>query len=228
MLNTAVRHFSIHARVAVVGGGAGGVGVSSQLANSGVFRPEDITVIDGNNTHYYQPGLTNTAGGVWSHSMIQRWLRRDMKSVLSPSVNWHKSNVASFDPSNNSLTCKDGETITYDYLVVGTGLQLRYDFIPGATEALDDETCPVGSMYRYDYAMKMRQLRENFKGGKAVFTLPQMPIKCGGAPQKILYLSEHTFRTNKVRENCDVHYYTSTPAMFPVAKYCAEQEKLIE
>lgn len=74
-------------------------------------------------------------------------------------------------------------------------------------------------MYRFDYAMKMRRLREQFRGGKAVFTLPQMPIKCGGAPQKILYLSEQTFRQNKIRDLCDIHYFTSTPGMFPVKKY---------
>ena len=42
-----------------------------------------------------------------------------------------------------------------------------------------------------------------------------MPIKCGGAPQKIMYLSEETFRNNGIRANCDVHFYTSVPNMFP-------------
>jgi NADPH-dependent 2,4-dienoyl-CoA reductase/sulfur reductase-like enzyme len=46
-----------------------------------------------------------------------------------------------------------------------------------------------------------------------------MPIKCGGAPQKIMYLSEETFRKNKVRDDCDIHLYTSGPSMFPVKKY---------
>jgi sulfide:quinone oxidoreductase len=32
------------------------------------------------------------------------------------------------------------------------------------------------------------KLGENLKSGKAIFTEPAMPIKCAGAPQKILYL----------------------------------------
>lgn len=59
---------------------------------------------------------------------------------------------------------------------------MNFDTIEGAYEALDDPESPVGSMYRLDYAYKASQLRENFRGGEAVFTLPTMPIKCGGAP----------------------------------------------
>jgi len=42
-----------------------------------------------------------------------------------------------------------------------------------------------------------------------------MPVKCGGAPQKILYLSEETFRKHGIREACDIHFYTSVGNMFP-------------
>jgi len=55
---------------------------------------------------------------------------------------------------------------------MATGVELRYDLIEGAMAALKDESCPVGSMYRLDFAFKMRRLRENFTRGKAVFTLP--------------------------------------------------------
>jgi hypothetical protein len=103
---------------------------------------------------------------------------------------------------------------------------LRYDKIEGAKEALDDPNSPVGSIYRLDYAYKASHLRENFRGGKAVFTLPTMPVKCGGAPQKMMYLSEETFRRNGVRDRSQIHFYTSVPNMFPnCLKYA---DKLIE
>ena len=49
--------------------------------------------------------------------------------------------------------------MTYDYLVMCSGVELRYDLIEGSSEALDDLECPVGSMYRLDYAHKMSNLR---------------------------------------------------------------------
>jgi sulfide:quinone oxidoreductase len=49
-----------------------------------------------------------------------------------------------------------------------------------------------------------------------------MPVKCGGAPQKIMYLSEETFRKNDVRNKTDLHFYTSVGNLFPnCAKYAA-------
>lgn len=35
---------------------------------------------------------------------------------------------------------------------------------------------------------------QNFKGGNAVFTFPNTPVKCAGAPQKIMYLSDAYLR----------------------------------
>lgn len=80
------------------------------------------------------------------------------------------------------MTLDNGEQITYEYLILAPGVQLRYDQIPGSIEALDDPHSGVCSIYRMDYAYKTNSVVEHFKGGKALFTLPKMPIKCGGAP----------------------------------------------
>ena len=34
-----------------------------------------------------------------------------------------------------------------------------------------------------------------------------------------MYLSEDSWRKNGVRQNIDMHYYASSPTMFPVPKY---------
>ena len=86
------------------------------------------------------------------------------------------------DAGSNTVETDTGSQIKYDYLVICPGVQLRYDLIPGSAEALEDPNSPVGSIYRLDYAYKASRLRDQFRGGKAVFCLPQMPIKCGGAP----------------------------------------------
>ena len=42
-----------------------------------------------------------------------------------------------------------------------------------------------------------------------------MPVKCGGGPQKVMYLSEETWRKNGVRANTDIHWYSTVGVMFP-------------
>ena len=159
-----------HSKVAIIGAGTAGNSVSSQLINSGVYRPEDITIFDPSRIHYYQPGYTNIAGGVWKTTNPN--VMRDRQSLLHPGIRWVREAVAELEPSENKVKTAEGETYTYDNLVVASGVQLRYDMIEGAREALDDPECPVGSMYDLRYAQKISMLRENFKGGKAIFTVP--------------------------------------------------------
>lgn len=130
-------------------------------------------------------------------------------------LTWKDEAIVTIDPENNKLHTSRGNDFTYDYLVVCPGIKLRYDKIQGSKEALDDPSSPVGSIYRLDYAYKASQLRENFRGGKAVFMLPQMPIKCGGGPQKMMYLSEETFRRNGVRNQTEIQWFSTVGVMFP-------------
>jgi NADPH-dependent 2,4-dienoyl-CoA reductase/sulfur reductase-like enzyme len=60
-------------------------------------------------------------------------------------------------------------------------------------------------------------MRENFKGGRALFTQPPPPIKCGGAPQKIAYLCDDYWKSNNIK--ADVHFFTPLPQMFAIKYY---------
>jgi len=65
---------------------------------------------------------------------------------------------------------------------------------------------------------------QEFKGGKAIFSNPPPPIKCAGAPLKIMFLSEEKWRKKGVKNNTQIEYNTALPVIFGVPKYA---EKLI-
>lgn len=92
--------------------------------------------------------------------------------MIMRGLHWTDEEVSTIDADNNTVNTSRGNKITYDYLVLSPGVNLRYDKIEGATEALNDPNSPVGSIYRLDYAYKACNLRQNFKGGKAIFMLP--------------------------------------------------------
>lgn len=52
----------------------------------------------------------------------------------------------------------------------------------------------IGSNYSVQTVEKTWKALQNFKEGNAVFSYPNTPIKCGGAPQKIMYLSDAYLR----------------------------------
>ena len=130
-----------------------------------------------------------------------------------PGVTWIQKAVNGFNPKENSIKLSNGDTYTYDYLVVNPGLQLRFDLVKGSKEALDDPNAPISTIYTLPGAHKFSVLRENFKGNKVLFENPPPPIKCGGAPLKITFLSEETFRKKKL--DFQLNFYSAAPVLFP-------------
>jgi len=196
-------------KLVVVGGGAGGCGTASKFVNK--FGSGEVAVIEPNTMHYYQPMWTLVGGGVKTLAQSGR----PMESLLPKGANWLKDSVASFEPANNRLVTEGGDVVNYEFLVVAMGLELRYEKIKGLPEAFD--TPGVGSNYSVKYVEKTQKAIEDFKGGNALFTFPNSPIKCAGAPQKIMYLAEETFRKKGIQAN--IHYHSSLAVLFGVKKY---------
>ncbi len=79
-------------------------------------------------------------------------------------------------------------------MIVAAGIETRFDKIKGAINALDNDPKHVVSIYSRKYVRNVYNTLNNFHGGQAIFTFPSTPIKCPGAPQKIMYLAEDLFR----------------------------------
>ena len=192
--------------IVVVGGGAGGLMATVRLRSAAPNAK--ITLIAPNEVHLYQPGQVFMAAGLYEESDIQR----NNKDFIPSDVNWVKDEVATFDADNNKVVTKAGEEIAYDYLVVATGLDYNYEGIEGMTEDLVGQH-GISSVYLNDPVAGTARggvaTAQWFKDVRAaaekatpeapvnvICTQPDTPIKCGGAPQKILYLCADYLRGN--------------------------------
>lgn len=119
---------------------------------------------------------------------------RPMSKVLPTLAKWVKDSAVKFEPENNTVYTANGDKIEYEFLLVATGLQLNYDKIPGLVDALSIPKGKVCSNYSPKYVDRTYQALQAFKSGNAIFTYPNSPVKCPGAPQKILYIGEHYLR----------------------------------
>lgn len=198
-----------HHRIVVAGGGSGGLSIAARLATQGL----EVALIEPSSRHVYQPFWTLVGAGIVDHELSVR----PMADVIPSGVKWLKTSVTRFQPELNQLQTEDGQTLSYDFLVVALGLQIDWHKIPGLPERLGQQG--VCSIYDYDGSAQTWELIRNFKGGHAVFTFPPPPIKCAGAPQKILYLAEEYFRKANVRDKTRVSYFCATPTIFSVKKY---------
>ncbi|MGB3750476.1 MAG: FAD/NAD(P)-binding oxidoreductase [Arcobacteraceae bacterium] len=232
-------------KILIVGGGLSGMSTAARFTNN-LVNP-DITIIEPENDSVsYQPGQTLVAGGVWTKSEII--YKRD--DFIPKGTKLIKEKAIEFDPDANTVTTDKGTVVNYDYLVIAAGIKLNYAGIKGleevgelysagnnmdATKLLTQKG--VSTIYTADGSEQtwknLQVFIEKAKANqkvKAIFTHPNTAIKCGGAPKKIMYLTNARLNEagKNVRANADLHFYPNGNTMFGVQDYHEAVEKQFE
>lgn len=203
--------------VVIVGGGAGGLTVAALLRKRA--RDLKIVVVEPSQDHYYQPAWTLVGAGQFKAEMT----RRNTATLIPSGVEWVRDKAEGFEPASNTVLLSGGKRLGYDYLIVAAGLQLDWHKIEGLESTLGKNG--VTSNYRFDLAPYTWRCLQELRGGKALFTQPPMPIKCAGAPQKILYMAADHFR--KQGANVELSFHTPGPSMFGVPFYAKALDKIV-
>jgi NADH dehydrogenase len=112
----------------VVGGGFGGVTACHHLRDA----PVDVTLVDRNNYHTFQPLLYQVATAGLDTGDVAHSLRALFRRY--PNVEVQMGTVVSANPDAREVHLDDGTTLAYDYLVVGGGAETNYFGIEGAEE----------------------------------------------------------------------------------------------
>lgn len=209
-----------HFQIVIVGGGNAGISVAAQLLNKD--NALDIAIIEPSEKHYYQPAWTLVGAGVFDVKKTEH----NEADVIPEKAKWIKQKVTSFLPEKNEVTLENNDTITYDYMVVAPGIQLNWDAVKGLKETLGKNG--VCSNYNFETAPYTFECIKNLKKGKAIFTNPNTPVKCGGAPHKIMYLAADYFRKHGVLDNIDIQYWSGGTRLFAVEKYEKTLKKVVQ
>lgn len=212
---TATRSFP----VLIVGGGSGGLGVAARLA--AVLPPGSVAVVEPSETHYYQPLWTLVGGGVFPKEITAR----PEADYIPDGVVWIRDRVRGFDPTARVVETASGERLGYEQLVVALGIQLDWHKIDGAAEAVGKDG--VCSNYRYDLVDSTWQTLDHVTAGNAIFTFPSTPVKCAGAPQKIMYLADEHLRRRGVRDQVPVIFASAGKGIFGVERYARSLRKVV-
>ncbi|XP_077524567.1 sulfide:quinone oxidoreductase, mitochondrial-like [Amblyomma americanum] len=198
-------------KLLVVGGGSGGIATAAKFASK--LGKGQVCVLEPRDAHCYQPLWTLVGGGIKQVSDSVR----PMADVMPRQAEWIQDEAEAFVPQENTVVTKQGIKIKYDFLVVAIGIQVRFDMVDGLIEAL--ETPYVCSNYSYNTVTKTHQAMQALMEGNAIFTYPATPVKCPGAAQKIMYLTEAHLRKAGRRDKVKVMFNTSLGVLFGVPKY---------
>jgi sulfide:quinone oxidoreductase len=211
--------------VLIVGGGSAGITVAAHLLlrmGSVLKKQYPVAILEPSEVHYYQPMWTLVGGGIYP----KEYSRRPESTLIPRDATWIKDAVASFCPEENYAMTQSGNRIDYDYLIVATGLKIDWNKIPGLAESVGKGG--VCSNYSFETVDSTWENIRNFKGGTAIFTQPNPPIKCGGAPQKILYLAEDYFQKSGARDKSNVVFCSAAGSIFSVKKYADTLEQVLK
>lgn len=197
--------------VLILGGGTAGLSVAARLAKAS--PPGSVTVVDPAQHHDYQPLWTLVGGG----DATRESARRREADVIPRGVEWVQEAVRELEPDSSSVVLASGTRIRYEQLVVALGIQLDWGKVPGLVDALGKDG--VCSNYSYETVDSTWRFIQAFQGGAAHFTHPNTPIKCGGAPQKIMYLAAEHWRSRGINRPYDVRFRIANAKIFAVERY---------
>ena len=206
--------------VLIVGGGAAGIAVAASLLKK--RRGTSVAIIEPSEKHYYQAGFTLVGGGAFT---FEKTVREEARCIPR-GAKWIRSAVEAFEPEANRVVLEDGERVGYRRLVVCPGLKLDWHKVDGLWETLGKNG--VTSNYLPGMARYTWELIQATKGGEAVFTQPPMPIKCAGAPQKIMYLACDHWRREGALGDIHVEFDNAGGVLFGVSEFVPPLMKYVE
>jgi sulfide:quinone oxidoreductase len=200
-------------RIVVLGGGTGGTLAANRLRRLLGREAAEITVIDPDDAHLYQPGLLFVPFGLTRPAGLTRPRSRQFRD----GVTFLRAAVDRVDLDSHEVVLAGQEPVRYDVLIVATGARL----VPEETDGL---TGPgwmekVFTFYSLDGAVALERALSRFTGGRLAVAVLDMPIKCPVAPLEFCFLADAYFRKRGIRGKTDLTYVTPLDGAFtkPVA-----------
>ena len=195
-------------RVLIVGGGCAGITTAATLKKHDPSL--EIAIVEPSDLHWYQPGFTLVGAGIFTRQQTER---RE-ETLIPKGVRWIKKAATEFLPDQNAVRLQDNTLESYDFLVACPGLKLAWEKVEGLAESLGKNG--VCSNYLPKYAEYTWGSIKAFQGGTALFTQPPMPIKCAGAPQKIMYLMADHLRHQGKLNQANIEFCLAGDVLFGV------------
>ncbi len=192
------------ARIVIIGAGTGGTIVANKL-NKIVKKRAEITVVDPEFKHIYQPGyLFQIVGRETEDGLI-----RDGTKLLPKRSKKIRAAVDEVDLEKQVVHTTDGQEIPYDYLIIASGSRL----VPQKLEWWNDQ---IHQFYTPQGAAKVYEQLKDMKEGTIVVSIASMPYKCPPAPLEAALLIDDYLRRKKIRDKFNIVFTSPINRAFSI------------
>src|SRR6056297_136488 len=209
-------------KIVILGAGTGGTTMANKLRKT-LSRDEwEITILDNDKTHYYQPGFLFIPFGIYNRDDVIK-----PKADFIPSgVKMIFQSIDKIEPENNRVLLEGGQVLNYDYMILATGTNIDPDETPGLKGELWRKQ--IFDFYTLDGAVALREFFRDWEGGNLVINIAEQPIKCPVAPLEFSFLADAYFTEIGIRDKVNISYVTPLPGAFTKPKASKMLGELME
>ena len=180
------------ARVVVIGGGFGGASCARTLRQ---LEPKlQVTLIEPNQVFTACPFSNEVIAGLRELPSQQFTYDR----IAAGGVTVIAQAATRIDSLARTVTLADGNSLSYDRLVLAPGIDLRFDALPGYDEAASAKM-PHAWKAGEQTMLLRKQIEAMADGGTVVLAVPAAPLRCPPAPYERASLIAHYLKNNKPR-----------------------------
>ncbi|MCA9932133.1 MAG: NAD(P)/FAD-dependent oxidoreductase [Anaerolineales bacterium] len=196
-------------KLLILGAGTAGTMLANKLSHL-LSRDEwKISIVDQNETHYYQPGFLFIPFGIYGENDVIK----PKRDYIPPGVEMILSEIELIEPEQNRVhLTKDKRILSYDYLIIATGTHPRPEETPGLTDA--EWRKSIFDFYTYDGAVALAKHLRTWQGGRLVLNIMDLPYKCPVAPLEFIFLADWYFTERGIRDKVDLTLVTPLPGAF--------------
>jgi len=190
--------------ILILGGGIGGIVTANRLRQY-LPRQHRIVLVERSEQHAFAASFLWLMTGDRKPEQITRPLRQ----MVSHGVEVIHASARRIDPEKGYIEA-DGQSLSYDYLVLALGAEMYPEAIPGLAEA-------GHTFYTLEGTVKLHDALKTFGGGTVAVVVSSVPYKCPGAPHEAAMLIADFFKRRGLGNKVDVHLFTPEPQPMPVA-----------
>ena len=200
-------------RFLILGAGTAGTMMANKLRKSLSVDEWEITIVDQHKTHYYQPGFLFIPFGIYNKQDVIK----PKTDFFPPGVNVVFSEIDRIDGENNQVFLNDSKVLSYDMLIIATGVRTVPEETPGLKDKLWYKN--IFDFYTVEGAIALQKFFKSWEGGKLVMAIAEMPFKCPVAPIEFVCLADWYFTQAGIRDKVDISFVTPLPGAFtkPIA-----------
>lgn len=195
-------------RLVILGAGTAGTMMLNKLYNALDLNEWSITIVDKEETHYYQPGFLFIPFGIYSRKDVIK----PKRDFIPSGVEVIMSEIDRIEPDKNRVILANNRLLPYDYLIIATGSRIDASEIEGMQDKLWYKN--IFDFYTIDGACALSRFFKHWEGGKLVIHITEMPIKCPVAPLEFAFLADWYFTEKGIRDKVDIHFVTPLPGAF--------------